>query len=492
MLFNSLQFVYFFPLVIFFYFSLPHKFRWILLLAASYYFYMSWRVDYVGLMLASTIVAYLSAIKIEGTKKEIAKKLIFYSSLLFHLGILITFKYANFFAGSINDLFSNYDVQIDIPLLNVLLPIGISFYTFQIISYSIDVYSGEKKAERHFGIFSLYVSFFPQLVAGPIERSGNLLPQFFEKHSFNYKDAASGLRQIFWGLFKKVVIADRLAVLVDHVYANPTEFTGIALTVAAVFFVFQVYCDFSGYSDIAIGAAKVMGFRLTRNFNRPYSSRSISEYWRRWHITLTTWFNDYIFMPLVYRNRGWGVMISTILALVVTFSLSGLWHGANWTFIVFGMIHGVALCAEQLTRKERAFLKRTINPIFYSYFCLICIFTFICFVDVFFRASNINDAIYVVTNMVTGTFSDLQFLIDSDFSYRSILSLFMGLGLTKIEILIGIMLIIFLEVVQLIQTRVSVGNLKLWQRWSIYYSMGAAFLLLGSFNNSTQFIYFQF
>ena len=492
MLFNSLEFVYFFPLVAFFYFWLPQKSRWLLLLVASYYFYASWQIQYAVLIFSSTVVTYFAAIKISQTGRLKYKKVILTSSIAFHLAILFLFKYFNFFAVSLNEVFLTFEMTSEIKLLQVLLPIGISFYTFQIISYTLDVYSGERKPERHFGVFALFVSFFPQLVAGPIERSGNLLPQFFEKHEFTYKQSVQGLRLIFWGLFKKVVIADRLALVVDQVYANPTDYSGFSLVLAAVFFVFQVYCDFSGYSDIAVGSAKIMGFDLTKNFNRPYASRSVSEYWRRWHISLTSWFNDYIFMPLVYTNRRRGVITATVLALLVTFSLSGLWHGAYWTFILFGLTHGFALCLEYLTRFRRAKLAKSINPKFYSFFSLCLMFTCICFVDVFFRASTVADALYIIPNMIVGSIDDLRFLIDSGFSYRSILSLFYGLGVAKTEIAIGLLLIFFLEVAQFVNSRYDITKLRKWQRWMVYYTIGLAFVFLGSFNNSIQFIYFQF
>jgi len=478
------------------YFAVPHRARWTLLLAASYYFYMSWRVEYALLIMASTLVVYFTTIGIQEAESERRKRFFVGVSVVFNFGLLFVFKYFNFLGSSLQQLADHLTLGVHVPVLHFLLPVGISFYTFQIVSYTIDVYRGDKEAERHFGIFALFVCFFPQLVAGPIERSGDLLPQFFEKHEFDYVRVTDGLKQMFWGLFKKVVIADRLAVVVDHVYSNPTDLDGFPLLLASVFFPFQVYCDFSGYSDIAVGAARVMGFELTTNFNRPYAARSVPEYWRRWHISLTTWFNDYLYLPTVVKRRDWGVRIAVVWALMVTFTLSGLWHGAYWTFIVFGMIHGSALCIEFLTRARRKKLTAFLPPLVYSYLCLGFMLSFIVFVDVFFRASTMSDALYIIPHMITGTVRDLVDLKNAGFSLGAIKGMFAGLGAPKWDIALAMVLIVFLELVQLVQARIVIREAlrprPTWQRWSLYYAMGVLFLLLGAFNNSVQFIYFQF
>ena len=298
MLFNSLHFLIFFPIVIVIYFCIPHKYRWILLLFASYYFYMSWKAEYVILILISTIIDYFVAIKISREDNEKMRKIYLLLSIITNIGLLISFKYLNFISSSVSEFLQLFSIQFSPIILDVLLPVGISFYTFQTLSYTIDVYRRRIKPERHFGIFAVYVSFFPQLVAGPIERGKNLLPQFLEKHYFDYIRVTNGLKLMLWGFFKKIVIADRLAVVVNAVYNNPTEFTGAPLILATVFFAFQIYCDFSGYSDIAIGTAQVMGYNLMDNFKRPYFAGSISEFWQRWHISLSTWFRDYLYIPL--------------------------------------------------------------------------------------------------------------------------------------------------------------------------------------------------
>ena len=300
MQFNSIQFIIFFIFVIVFYFILSHKYRWILLLFSSYYFYMCWKPEYIFLILFSTIVDYYCGLKMEGAQNRTYKKLFLTLSLFTNLSVLFAFKYLNFFSDSIRYILNEFNIFYNIPYFNVLLPVGISFYTFQTLSYTIDVYRGQKKAEKHLGIFALYVSFFPQLVAGPIERSTRLLPQFKKENSFDYLRFKNGLLLMLWGFFKKIVIADRLAVLVNTVYNNPIDYQGITLIIATIFFAFQIYCDFSAYSDIAIGASKIMGYDLMKNFNRPYFSKSIAEFWRRWHISSGSWFRDYLYFFLVH------------------------------------------------------------------------------------------------------------------------------------------------------------------------------------------------
>ena len=298
MLFNSLQFLVFFPIVAALYFATPDRFRWLLLLIASYYFYMCWRPVYVLLIVASTLIDYFVALKMGGCATKPERRKYLWLSLIGNLGLLFTFKYANFASQSLHDILGFADVRYDVPMLDLLLPIGISFYTFQTLSYTIDIYRGQRKPERHLGKFAVYVAFFPQLVAGPIERAKTLLPQFGEIHRFEYERAKRGLTLILWGFFKKLVVADQVAIYVDAVYGNPADSSGLSLLVGSYLFAFQIYCDFSGYSDIAVGTSRVLGFRLTENFRRPLLARSIGEFWERWHISLSTWFRDYVFMPL--------------------------------------------------------------------------------------------------------------------------------------------------------------------------------------------------
>ncbi len=297
MSFISLQFFYFFVLVTGCYFVLPQKYRWILLLGASCYFYMVFVPKYILILGFTIVVDYFAGIAIENATGK-RRKLFLVCSLVANIGVLAVFKYYNFLNNNLSFLLHDMGMKDPIPVLSILLPIGLSFHTFQAMSYTIEVYRGNQKAERHFGIYSLYVMFYPQLVAGPIERPQNLLHQFREKHSFDYDRVISGLRLMLWGYFKKTVIADRVGLIVDKVYSDPHHFNGIALTLATIFFAYQIYCDFSGYSDIAIGAARVMGIKLMYNFKSPYHSKSIAEFWTRWHMSLSTWFRDYLYIPL--------------------------------------------------------------------------------------------------------------------------------------------------------------------------------------------------
>jgi len=299
MLFNSLEFLIFLPIVIIVYYILPHKFRWVLLLAASYYFYMAWNPKYIVLIVISTLVDYFAAILMEKQKNKARRKVFLLISLFANLGLLFLFKYFNFANGTMGRIFNLFaDKPYPIGSLSLLLPIGISFYTFQTLSYTIDVYRGTRKPERHFGYFALFVTFFPQLVAGPIERSDRLIPQLKIKHKLNYNSTVEALLRIAWGFFKKVVIADRIAVIVNSVYNDLGSFSSIHYIIATVGFAIQIYCDFSAYSDIAIGSAKILGINLMENFKMPYFSASISEFWSRWHISLSTWFKDYLYIPL--------------------------------------------------------------------------------------------------------------------------------------------------------------------------------------------------
>lgn len=333
MLFNSVSYGIFLPIVFILYWLLPHRFRWGLLLVSSYYFYMSWNAKYVALIFITTFVSYVAAILVEKAKTRQGKLRIICLSALICLGILFYFKYFNFISQSFVDLMSLFAIQLNPLTINVLLPVGISFYTFQTLSYIVDVYRGEVKAERHFGHYATFISFFPQLVAGPIERTKNLLPQLKAEHRFDYRQASYGLKLMGWGFFKKLVIADVLAKYVQTVFTSPQEFQGFALVLASVFFSIQIYCDFSGYSDIAIGTAKLLGINLMTNFKNPYFSTSVKEFWSRWHISLSTWFRDYVYIPLGGNRKG---VLRRNVNLMITFLASGLWHGTEWTFVFWG------------------------------------------------------------------------------------------------------------------------------------------------------------
>jgi alginate O-acetyltransferase complex protein AlgI len=400
MLFNSIEFLIFFPLVTLIYFMLPHKLRWLHLLIASCVFYMFFIPVYILILFGTIVIDYAVGIWIENAGQS-RKKTYLILSLIANIGILAVFKYYNFFIENVNQLLAsiNYTVQ-PLPYLSIILPIGLSFHTFQAMSYTLEVYRGEQKAERHFGIYALYVMFYPQLVAGPIERPQNMLHQFHEKHEFNQFEFFAGLRLMLWGLFKKVVIADRLSIYVDAIYANPDGYHVINVALALFFFAIQIYCDFSGYSDIALGSARTMGFKLMLNFNRPFISKNVSELWRRWHISLSTWFNDYLYMPIVMGLRDWGKN-AVFIALFITFFLSGLWHGAAWTFVLYGCTQGVAVIWDLLTKKRKKKIAGFLGSFIYDNLSVILTFTFSCFCWVLFRAETLAVAGKVYSSIFT-------------------------------------------------------------------------------------------
>jgi len=342
MLFNSFSFLIFFPIVTAVFFILPHRFRWVWLLATSCFFYMFFIPAYILILFITILIDYTAGILIERTQGR-KRKIYLAVSIISTCLVLFIFKYYNFFIDNFNSIADLLHWNYSLNVLMIILPIGLSFHTFQSLSYVIEVYRGRVKAEKHFGIYSLFVMFYPQLVAGPIERPQNMLPQFYEKKKFDYERAVSGLRQMLLGLFKKIFIADRLAVLVGGVYASPADFHGFPLIFATILFAFQIYCDFSGYSDIALGSARVMGFKLMDNFDRPYFARSIGDFWRRWHISLSSWFRDYVYIPLGGSRVP---KIYWTLNVLIVFLISGLWHGANWTYVVWGGLHGVFIIGE--------------------------------------------------------------------------------------------------------------------------------------------------
>lgn len=358
MVFNSFSFLVFFPIVLLLYRIVPKKLRWAMLLAASYYFYLSWQPDLIYLILFTTAVSYLCAIGIEKTGNETLRSLFLITAIVASLSVLFFFKYFNFLSLNVTSFLNLIGLPVESFTLDLILPVGISFYTFQTLSYVIDVYRRKVKAERHFGYYALYVSYFPQLVAGPIERPENLLPQLRADNPFSASDTAQGLKMMAVGFFKKIAVADQIAIFVNAVYNNVSEadselLNGFTVMLATLLFAVQIYCDFSGYTDIAIGAARIMGIRLMQNFDVPYSAQNIRDFWRRWHISLTSWFTDYIYIPLggsrVSRARHYA-------NLLFVFLISGVWHGAAWTYILWGVIHGIYQIVGNLTSKPRAAL----------------------------------------------------------------------------------------------------------------------------------------
>lgn len=396
MLFNSFPFFLFFPIVTVLYFLIPYNFRWLYLLAASCLFYCAFVPIYIFLLFFTIIIDYVAGILIENAAGH-KRKMLLVISLVSNIGVLALFKYYNFFIENVNALLHlSHLAAGPLPLLSVILPIGLSFHTFQAMSYTIEVYRGNQQPERHFGIYALYVMFYPQLVAGPIERPQNLLHQFRERHDPDPAMISSGLRLMAWGYFKKMVVADHLAMYVDKIYGPPVRFAGVPTLVAVLFFSFQIYCDFSAYSDIARGAARVMGFRLMRNFNFPYFSRSIREFWTRWHISLSTWFRDYLYIPLGGNRTSLSRWCGSIL---LVFLLSGVWHGANWTFVIWGGLHGVFLIAG--TIGGRWWKKYPVLAKIPGFLHTLLVFLLVSLAWILFRSPNIGTAGQIMRNCLT-------------------------------------------------------------------------------------------
>ena len=469
MVFNSLQFLVFFGIVTSAYFLLAHKYRWALLLLASCYFYMAFVPIYLGILGLTIVIDYFAGIYLERFQGG-AKKIFLGCSLLANLGVLAIFKYYFFFTDNFNFLASYFSVPIHFPVFNFLLPIGLSFHTFQAMSYTIEVYRGNQKAERNFGIYSLYVMFYPQLVAGPIERPQNLIHQFYEKHVWDTDRVKSGLLQMMQGFFKKVVIADRLAMVVDPAYANLSNQSSLNLIIASIFYSFQIYCDFSGYSDIAIGASRVMGFKLMNNFNAPYTATSIPDFWRRWHISLSTWFKDYVYFSL----GGNRVSVPRwYINIMIVFILSGFWHGASWNFVIWGALHGLfQLMGLTLNRVFPHLAADQRNSVAGIWLYRLFTFLLVTIAWVFFRIPKFGDIQIYFRQLVQGTFSDP-----------------ISLAYNANELLFSILLIVGLYLFDLKRDKIKVDSVQLF--WPIM--VGLAFLIyfFGVFNMK-QFIYFQF
>ena len=475
--FNSMDFLLFFPLVSLLYFLLPQKVKWVWLLACSVYFYMCWRARYILLIGFSIAVTYAGALLIERLHKKGRRgpaNWVLAAVLASNFAVLFLFKYYGFFSSVLAGASGG---RLALPVLQLALPVGISFYTFQALGYAIDVYRGDLPPERNPFRYALFVTFFPQLVAGPIERATNLLPQFYQRHPFDYDRMKSGLVRMGWGFFLKVVIADRLAVLVDQVYSQAAEAPGWALALATVCFAFQIYCDFASYSTIAIGAAEVLGFRLMQNFNAPYLALSVKDFWRRWHISLSTWFKDYLYIPLGGSRRG---TARTCLNLMAVFLVSGLWHGAAMTFVVWGGLHGLFQAAGVLWGRLRgpAGAKPLPAPLAWA-----GTFALVNLAWVFFRAEDIGQALTVLRRIFTAWGGALPG----------------GLGLDAPDMAVGaaaLALLFFADIRgQKKDLHGAVLALPLAAQWALYLGLIAAILLFGVYGpgyTTAPFIYFQF
>lgn len=487
MLFNSITFLIFFPTVLVLYFIIPHKLRNLFLLLASCVFYM-WLIPwYILVLLFLIVVDYFSAIYIEKHSGKKRKRILIVSILSMSL-VLFVFKYDVLLNEITKSIFSFFSIKFSTPTFNWALPIGLSFHTFQSLSYVIEVYRGHQKAERNFIIYALYVMFFPQLVAGPIERPQHMIPQFYRVHHFSYIHVVEGCRLILWGLFKKVVVADRIALLVNHTFLNIARYDGVPLLLAISLFAIQIYLDFSAYSDIARGTAKCMGFDLSINFNRPYFATSISEFWRRWHISLTNWFKDYVYVPLG------GNRVSSIrnkLNLMITFTLSGIWHGAHIQFALWGIINGLYLVIEKMTSiRVKIYVPDVIKRI--GVF-LVAVFAF-----TFFRAGNVAEAMVIFSKIWNGLYVDIAYtmkLISEDKDF--ITWLYDSKEFSLIHICIGIIIVWIVEYVfeksnsKYGRKIIEFFERKRWVRWGSYYALLLLIIFFGTFKH-IEFIYFQF
>ncbi len=486
MLFNSVGFAIFLPVVFFLYWFATNKdlkLQNILLLAASYYFYACWDYRFLFLLIFSTLLDFFTGIKMSEAENQNKKKFWFWLSVIINLGFLGVFKYYNFFAQSFAEALSHLGFHINIWTLKIILPVGISFYTFHGLSYVIDIYKDRIKPERNYIDYAVFVSFFPLLVAGPIERATHLLPQIKKPRHFNYTQAIDGMRQILWGLFKKVVIADTCAGYVNTIFANYTDYNGSTLVMGAVFFSFQIYCDFSGYSDIALGTARLFGIDLLRNFAYPYFSRDISEFWRRWHISLSSWFRDYIYFPLGGSKGGTWMKVSNTF---IIFLVSGFWHGANWTFLVWGALNAIYFMPLLLLNKNRNNLEIVAQgklfPTVKELLAMVITFSLTAFAWIFFRAETVTQALHYIGKIC----SPSLFKAPDGMAFIE----------TATHPAVAILLIMVLLLIEWKgrehQYALAKFGLKWYKpvRWTVYYLLViAVFLFMGK---EQQFIYFQF
>ena len=423
MLFNSFEYVVFLPLVIMLYYVIPQRFRWVMLLAASYYFYMCWKVEYAALIMLSTAVDYWAGIKMSAQDSRKKRRKFLFASLFVNLGLLFFFKYFNFFSHNLELTLGRANIFYDSPAFNLLLPVGISFYTFQTLSYTIDIYLGKAKAERHLGYFALYVSYFPQLVAGPIERSTRLIPQLRKPATVTADDFRYAINKILLGFFKKVVVADTVAIYVDQMYGSVPNGTGLQYYFTVVLFATQLFCDFSGYTDIAIGSARLMGVRLMENFDRPFLTTNLGDFWQRWHISLTSWIRDYMFVPMVKKLNN--AAVTSIIVFVVI----GIWHGASWNFVIFGLFHGVVMIIQRLLMQIKLyarFEKTTVG----RWILIVVNFHLLVFSGIFFRTQTLSQAWEVMKHIATDFrigLGELQSPFQTEFLMAAMVSL-MALG----------------------------------------------------------------
>lgn len=485
MTFNSIGFLIFLPIVSLLYFLLPKRCTWVLLLAASYFFYGYWNWKLLYLILFTTFVSYICSILIEKTDSVKKRRLLLVITLVVCLGVLFFYKYYGFLGDTVNGISSLFGGGAVLPDLNLILPVGISFFTFQTLSYVIDVYRGSIKAEKHFGYYALFVSFFPQLVAGPIERPENLLPQLKAKNKFDKENLFAGLSKMSVGFFKKIVVADILAEYVNAVFNNAAGATGPSVVLATVLFSAQIYCDFSGYTDIATGCARILGIKLMKNFDRPYKARSIREFWRRWHISLTSWFTDYLYIPLGGSRRG---NTRRMINIMIVFLVSGLWHGARWTFVIWGGLHGLFQIVSHLTKKPRealwAKLKINTESKIFALWQRFLTFALICFSWIFFRGNSFSDV-----GLLLGA-------LGKGWGFSQVLASFDAIGFNVLAAVAACLSVIVMSRLDKI-TDSAPCELESAKKGFVtlaylVWTVAVAWLLLLSVGGSSSFVYFQF
>lgn len=485
MTFNSWEFLLFYPVVALLYFVLPKRAKWIMLLIASYFFYMCYQAELVFLILGTTFISWVASNIIERTENKKTKKLCLAVTLIVCLGVLFFYKYFNFLSGSVTSLIELFGGTPSPVVLNLILPVGVSFYTFQTLSYVIDVYRGDIKTERNFFFYALFVSFFPQLVAGPIERPGNLIPQLKDPKPWNNDDAIKGAKHMIVGFFKKVAVADLLSLYVNEIYNDVESATALGVIIATAMFAVQIYCDFSGYTDIAIGCARIMGIRLMQNFNHPYTATTIKEFWSRWHISLSSWFKDYLYFPLGGSRCS---KPRHLMNLFIVFLVSGLWHGAAWTYVIWGAIHGIYQIIGNLTIGKRNALLEKVglskkHPVV-IYARRVIVFVLVCFAWLFFRANSTADALYLVKVLFTGFGTGLAETLK-----------IMNLDLTNILMcILSIATLIMIDHLLKYEDEIG-GSYALTKNGTFIYYVWMimfAWAILLSHDMSSTFIYFQF
>lgn len=494
MLFDSLNYLLFLPVVFIFYYLLPFRFRWIILLFSSFFFYMFAGVSSFSVPIIIVLTSFFCGILIDKNSYTGRKKIFYLSGLFINIGLLAFYKYINFFIVTVFDgfdfiknIFRTEQLINHTPfILQLIVPLGISYISFQAMGYLIEIYRGNQNSEKNLGLFATYLLFFPKLLSGPIERAHKFIPQLSQKHEFDYDQVSDGLKRILWGLFKKLVVSNHLSIFTATVFNDVYQYSGITLIFASFFFMLQLYADFSGYTDIAIGSAQILGYRLMENFNNPLKSKSTTELWRRWHISLSTWFYEYVFNPIVINRRDWNQW-AVVYASIVTFLLLGFWHGASWNFIIFGLIQGFALSIEFLTKNWRKKVRTNFPDLLNTSLGVFYVICFLSFSLIFFKAKSFNEAIYISTHLFTGIGQVITNVI-----HFQPLGFYLG---NKHELLFSVIGICLMLLGDNLFTNTlflnSFKNKHIVFRWAVYYSLIVIIAYFGVFETRA-FIYAQF